>query len=460
MSFGEKILAYKEDILRDLATVIAIPSVCGAAEGKYPYGKEPARALDAVVEMAEKYGLKTKNVDYYAAHAELGEGEELAIVMNHMDVVPAGENWDTDPFEMVEKDGVVYGRGVDDNKGPAIVSLHCLRALKEAGVVGKRRIRVVFGSGEEIGMDDMNHYFAEEPYPTYGFTPDGAYGICHCEKGILHFKIVSDKEDSIVRSFVSGTVVNAVPYKAEADIRCSAEQLQKLTESASVAEGKFEVSSIEGGAHILSFGKACHGAAPAGGFNAAAYLIKLLFSVFTAEEMGSLLTFAYEKIGTSYDGSMIGVDCQDEVSGPLTFNFGIMKMENGCGRLEVDIRYPATLSSAPMVKTMTEAAESYGLAFVNDMDEKPLYLPKDSKLINLLKGAYEDMTGEDCTIYSMGGGTYARSMNNRGVAFGAGWPGDKISGGAHDANERLSIDSLMKHAQICLEAMYRMYTTD
>ena len=79
MSFGEKILAYKEDILRDLATVIAIPSVCGEPEGEYPYGKEPARALDVVIEMAEKYGLKTKNVDYYAAHAELGEGEELGL---------------------------------------------------------------------------------------------------------------------------------------------------------------------------------------------------------------------------------------------------------------------------------------------------------------------------------------------------------------------------------------------
>ena len=94
------------------------------------------------------------------------------------------------------------------------------------------------------------------------------------------------------------------------------------------------------------------------------------------------------------------------------------------------------------------------------MDEAPLYLPKDSKLIGLLKGAYEDVTGDECTIYSMGGGTYARSMNNRGVAFGAGLPGDKISGGAHDANERLSVESLMKHAQICLEAMYRMFTTD
>ena len=459
MSFGEKILAYQDDILRDLATVIAIPSVCGEAEGQFPYGKEPARALDTVLALAEKYGLRTKNVDYYAGHAEWGEGEEVALVMNHMDVVPAGENWNTDPFEMVEKDGILYGRGVDDNKGPAIVSLHCLRALKDAGVLGKRRIRVVFGSGEEIGMDDMNHYFAQEPYPVYGITPDGSYGICHCEKGILHFSVHSEKEDSIVRSFVSGTVVNAVPYKAEAEVACTPAQAAKLREAAAAAEGEFTITDVEGGVKILSLGRACHASTPAGGFNAAAYLVKLLAAAFSKEEMGALLTFANEKIGTAYDGSNMGIACQDDVSGPLTFNFGIMKTENGRGRLEVDIRYPATLSSEPMIETMTAAAGAFGLVFKADMDEKPLYLPRDSKLIHLLQGAYEDVMHEPCTIYSMGGGTYARSMNNHGVAFGAGFPGD-IPSHAHDANECVRVESMMKHAQICLEAMYRMFTAD
>lgn len=115
-------------------------------------------------------------------HAELGEGEENAVVMAHLDVVPAGEGWDSDPYTMVIRDGKAFGRGVSDNKGPAIVALHCLRALKEAGVVGKRKLRVVLGSAEEIGMQDMGHYFSKEQMPTMGFTPDACYGVCHCEK--------------------------------------------------------------------------------------------------------------------------------------------------------------------------------------------------------------------------------------------------------------------------------------
>ena len=155
MLFGEKILDYWDDILKDLATVVAIPSVAKPQEGEHPFGDQCARALDTVVAMAEGYGLKAKNVGYHAAHAEYGEGEGNAVVMAHLDVVPAGEGWDTDPYTMVIDDNLAFGRGVSDNKGPAIVALHCLRALKDAGVKGNRKLRVIFGSAEEIGMDDM-----------------------------------------------------------------------------------------------------------------------------------------------------------------------------------------------------------------------------------------------------------------------------------------------------------------
>ena len=182
--FGEKILEYWDDILQDLAKVVAIPSVAKPTEGPHPFGDDCARVLDTVVEMAKGYGLQAKNVDYYAAHAEYGEGEGNAVVMSHMDVVPAGdpENWDTDPYTMVIKDGMAYGRGVSDNKGAGIIALHCLRALKDAGVKGNRKLRVIFGSAEEIGMGDMPHYFSKEQRPDMGFTPDAEYGICSLEK--------------------------------------------------------------------------------------------------------------------------------------------------------------------------------------------------------------------------------------------------------------------------------------
>ena len=75
MSFGEKILKYQDDILRDLATLVSIPSVRSAAERGMPFGRESTRALQTILSMAEGMGLSVKNVDNYAGHAEYGEGE-------------------------------------------------------------------------------------------------------------------------------------------------------------------------------------------------------------------------------------------------------------------------------------------------------------------------------------------------------------------------------------------------
>lgn len=329
--FGEKILDYWDDIMKDLGDIVAIPSVAQPQDGPYPFGKDAATAVDKAIEIAERYGIKTKNSDYYAMHAELGEGEENAVVMAHLDVVPAGEGWDSDPYTMVIRDGKAFGRGVSDNKGPAIVALHCLRALKEAGVVGKRKLRVVLGSAEEIGMQDMGHYFSKEQMPTMGFTPDACYGVCHCEKGLFRFAVTGKVGKKIV-SFKAGTVVNAVPYKAKADVLCDDDEFAKLVEAANAAEVKFDITRTENGAHIVATGKAAHASTPEIGINAAAHLARLLVNVFGAD-CGEFLTFMDEKVGLAYDGSNIGVKMSDEPSGALTFNLGLVNIENRRGPL-------------------------------------------------------------------------------------------------------------------------------
>ena len=352
--FGEKILDYWDDIMKDLGDIIAIPSVAQPQDGPYPFGKDAATAVDKAIEIAERYGIKTKNSDYYAMHAELGEGEENAVVMAHLDVVPAGEGWDSHLI----RDGKAFGRGVSDNKGPAIVALHCLRALKEAGVVGKRKLRVVLGSAEEIGMQDMGHYFSKEQMPTMGFTPDACYGVCHCEKGLFRFAVTGKVGKKIV-SFKAGTVVNAVPYKAEADVLCDDDEFAKLVEAANAAEVKFDIARTESGAHIVATGKAAHASTPEIGINAAAHLAHLLVNVFGAD-CGEFLMFMDEKVGFAYDGSNIGVKMSDEPSGALTFNLGLVNIENGEGRFDIDIRYPATKSGAEIDKILAKSVEGTG----------------------------------------------------------------------------------------------------
>ncbi len=459
MLFGEKILDYWDDILKDLATVVAIPSVAKPQEGEHPFGDDCAKALDTVVALAESYGLKAKNVGYHAAHAEYGEGDGNAVVMAHLDVVPAGEGWNTDPYTMVIDDNYAYGRGVSDNKGPAIVALHCLRALKDAGIKGSRKLRVIFGSAEEIGMDDIPYYFQHEQKPDMGFTPDASYGICHCEKGHMGFQVKSQNDSAVVRSFVAGTVANAVPFKAECVLSCSQEEVAKLQEKAAKSKGMFEVTPTDTGCQVLAHGKAAHAASPENGVNAASHLVELLCKVFTKEQVGPFFWFAHKKIGLCTDGEKIGVQMSDEPSGPLTFNLGLVNVDEDSCCLTVDIRYPATKKGPEISSILKEQTEGCGLEFVLLSDADPLYLPKESQLVTLLASAYKDVTGEDCDIFSMGGGTYARTMFGKGVAFGAGFP-DQEDGRAHQANEFLDLRRFKLHAEICLEAMYRMLTAE
>ena len=60
------------------------------------------------------------------------------------------QDWDHDPFDPIEKDGMLYGRGTQDDKGPLLASLFAVKALMDAGVKFNKRVRFIFGTDEEI----------------------------------------------------------------------------------------------------------------------------------------------------------------------------------------------------------------------------------------------------------------------------------------------------------------------
>ena len=257
MKFGHHICAYEEEIVQALSKLVAIPSVCGEAEPGLPYGKSSAQALACILSMAEEMGFSTRNVENYAGHAEYSCGKEgLAAVLAHVDVVPAGMGWDTDPFTLTRKGNLLFGRGVVDDKGAAIVALYCLKALKDHGVTGKRSIRAIFGAGEEVGMEDLKVYFQQESLPDLAFTPDSDYGICNREKGILHGDFSCGNDSTVVQSFMAGSVVNAVPDRTTAVLRCSPEEFAVLQKNSREMEGEFLFEESPDGGKVVSKGVA------------------------------------------------------------------------------------------------------------------------------------------------------------------------------------------------------------
>lgn len=78
------------------------------------------------------------------------------LMIAHMDVVPVvADTWETDPFQMVEKDGFYYGRGTSDNKaGVATIVTNLIRWRAE-GWVGDRDIIAVVTADEETSGEGM-----------------------------------------------------------------------------------------------------------------------------------------------------------------------------------------------------------------------------------------------------------------------------------------------------------------
>lgn len=455
--FGKNILKYQDQIIEDLTELVAIPSVAEASAGGPPFGEQSARALRWILNRAQELGLATVNVGDYAGHAEYGSGEAVAAVVTHVDVVPAGEGWTGEPYVLEKRDGRLYGRGTADDKGAAVAALYCLKALKDEGVEGRRRIRAVFGAGEEIASDDLKRYFQQEALPELAFTPDAEYGICNREKGILHVELSAPGEnDGLLKAFSGGTVRNAVPASARAAVSCTKEERRQLESLAEKLDGEFSFQPGEQGLEISSKGRAAHAMEPHKGKNAAAQLLRLLSSCFEDRPLGGLWDFLAQKIGLELDGSALGICQADDVSGPLTVNIGVAETDGGMCRAVLDIRYPVTADGGTVFEKIQAAAKPYGVRARVLAEQKPLFVPEDTPLISMLKGAYQAVTGEEAALYGTGGGTYARSLQNRGVAFGPVFPGEENH--LHDADEFVDVEKFMTHAQICLETMYRMMT--
>lgn len=455
MNYKETIAKYENQIISDLSELVAIQSVAaevGEPESTpdAPFGAEAARALDFVLKRAESFGFKTQNIKNMAGFAEYGEGKDYAAALTHVDVVPAGDGWDTPPFVLTEREGRLFGRGVADDKGAAIVSLYCMRALKDAGITGNRRLRCIFGAGEEIGMADMEAYFASEPLPSAAFTPDSDYPVCNREKGILQFELLRNlPEDFPIRSMKAGGAINCVAEKLRAVLDFEpGEKLALL-----LREDGLECSVS--GNEIRAKGRSAHAMHPEAGLNSAAAFFRALSHIDGSDLLGTLSAL----VSSDTSGIGLGIACEDEPSGKLTMNLGYASIHDMQLCLGIDIRYPVTVDGDRLIASIKAIAAEYYMT-MNVLEHKaPIYMPDDTPLVKLLQSCYTEVTGEPCATYSTGGGTYARAVNGRCIAFGPVFCGD-VPSRLHEANENLSRADLMRHAAICLAAMHKLLTME
>ena len=131
----------------------------------------PGREVEAAQFLAELFrcdGFSTE-IDQYKpgraniiAKLENGSGPVFAF-NTHMDVVPAGEGWSSDPFSLRERDGKLFGRGACDAKGPLTAMIEAMRLLHAERSSWRGTLLGVFVGDEEVASEGAKHYAASCP---------------------------------------------------------------------------------------------------------------------------------------------------------------------------------------------------------------------------------------------------------------------------------------------------------
>ena len=457
----ELVKSYREDMIQSLEELVSIPSVINlenAREGA-PFGMEIRSALDGLLKLAGELGFETRDYDGYAAAVDFGtEGKEVGI-LSHIDVVPPGNGWTKNPFVPEIVNGKMYGRGTIDDKGPLVASLYAMKAVKESGLPIRNHVRHIIGCDEETGHRCIKYYLTKEKGPDLGFSPDGMCSVIHAEKGILRFQIqtnrkLPDTKELCVIRIAGGTVVNAVPNIAEVWLGGPGEQLEEV-------QKEFQVKAAEGSAkmegdvlHLTFPGVSAHAMQPWLGKNAILSMIRFLKEVpfgdrKTREYFQNLDTL----FGDGWEGRNLGVACQDQLSGKLSMNLGILNVEGEKTELKVDVRCPVHIDLDTVWKTICLTCEKYGFRPEYWQKRPPLYVPKDARLVQILLDVYEDVTGKREEAITIGGGTYCRDVENF-VSFGPVFPGEPEL--AHEADEFIDLDQLMECARLYAQALYRL----
>ena len=389
------------------------------------------------MELAEKMGFEAvlcaedkngdKRVVEIRPKGHTGEKAKLGLVV-HLDTVPIGEDWTHNPYGEIDETGRVYGRGVIDDKAPAIEVLQAMYLLKDT--VGEDWT-IICGSSEEAEWVDMEAYLREkrakgEELPDFSITVDGD-GVQNGCRGYLDLKLVFDKlgENHLISSFGTpeDAANNSVPGFASA-----------------VVDGEL----------IEARGKACHSSIPQNGINAIIELAKKL----KEEKPEAYLEYEnffklMEKMGTSFDAAdtlffeekpseMNGQDVGYTSACPTTSRLNDGKME-----VNLNIRLMAGTTREEVDKAIKEICETYRCRAEIGELELPAFIPVDNPSIKNLLEAYEEELGK-ATQSEIARGVGYNAALPRCAIFGPRWAVEHDEEDTcHAANESRTIKDIV-----------------
>lgn len=318
-----------------------------------------------------------------------GKSDKSVVIIAHLDIVPAGDlnEWNTDPFEPVFKNGKIYGRGAEDNGQEVIASIFTARTLDELELEHKYNLKVMLVSDEETGSE---------------------YGIDHLlEKNLI------DPEDLVI-----------VPDHSE-------------------KHGK-DIEIVEKSAlwvKITTHGRQGHAAILDKTINAnrvgSKYMLEVdtrLHERFEQEDdlfNPPLSTFEPTKREANVPNinTVPGSDIQ-------YFDCRILP--------SIDIDEVKDVFESTAEEITDEIGAKFDIEFTKEKDT-PKRTPKDSEVVIKLKNAIKDVTGEKAGLVGIGGGTVAAHIREKGIPAVVWCSNDEM---AHQSNEYAHLKYMVKDCKI------------
>ncbi|BBH23823.1 dipeptidase PepV [Paenibacillus baekrokdamisoli] len=493
MNWMDEVMKSKDRLLADLIALLRYESVkdlSSSAVGQ-PMGKGISEALQFMLDLATKEGFNAHNLEGYAGYAEYGpsDAEDHIAVLSHLDVVPATGKWTNPPFEPSIRDGRIFARGAIDDKGPAMAAFYALVIVKRLGLPLKHNVRLIFGTDEEHASTCMQRYRELEKPPLCGFTPDAEFPIVNAEKGQINTKLILQRSEDFDSSwqseageageagkvgetgeavvfellhFYAGGIANMVPESAQASIKgeeCELTAMAAAYEVYCVNEERIGSSEVDGGRITFSMtGKSAHGMEPQHGVNAGLELLHFLGGYRYQPAAERFVACVDDCMYRDCYGRRFGVDMQDEITGSLTINTGILKFDpNGESFFHLNLRYPACGEDTFILERIADKIGRFGFVIDQPILKKPHAVPADYPMIPILQKVYQEATGLAPELLATGGGTYGSQIPN-GVAFGPLFPGRAYT--AHQPDEYMEIEDLLQATAIYANAIYQLANMD
>ena len=317
-------------------------------------------------------------------------------IMSHLDVVPEGDRsmWKTDPFQVVRKDGRVFGRGVEDNQQGIVSSVFAALALLENKIVPMHTVKLLFVADEEFGS---------------------AYGIQY----LLAKHKLFRKDDLII-----------IPDGGCAD-------------GSEIEIAEKNICWLK----VSTKGKQCHGSTPDEGANAFLAACDLALrvhamekTVFTARDP----LFHPDRTTLSPTQKEANVPNVNTIPGDDVF----------CFDMRILPQYPVARVLAETEKAMREVEKVHGVKISYEILQRneSKATPSDSPVVKELAKAVKDVYKVDARAIGIGGGTVGAYLRNAGFDCVV-W--SRLEETAHQPNESAKIENILGDAKVFASLMLR-----